>query len=136
MERNEAQADDYSDYHGGLTAEGIVMSQVQQAIDALVAAVKDSEEYKEYLRTKELISKYPLLKEQADKILRQNYEMQNRNANLYEEGDRMRQEYREMFDNQIIWDCLNAENALCRILRQVNFSLLEELDFETAFDSN
>ena len=111
------------------------MNQVQEAIDTLISAIKASEEYVEYQRAKQMILKYPPLKEQADEFLKRNYEMQRKSSNLYEHGDHLRQEYASAVSNPIIWDYLNAENALCRILRQVNICLLEELDFEVAFDN-
>lgn len=110
------------------------MSQVEEVIDTLISAIKVSDEYLEYQRAKQTILKYPILKEKADEFLRQNYEMQKKSSNLYEHGDHLRREYASVVSNPIIWDYVNAENAFCRILRRVNGSLLEELDFDVAFE--
>lgn len=110
------------------------MGQVQEAIEALISAIKTSDEYLEYQRAKQTILKYPPLKEKADEFLRRNYEMQRKSSNLFEHGDHLQKEYTAAASNPIIRDYLDSENALCRILRRVDYSLLEELDFGVAFE--
>ena len=46
----------------------------------------------------------------------------------------MEQEYREFRKNPLVKQYLEAENALCRVIQEVNWTLIEELDFDIGFD--
>ncbi len=106
------------------------MGKVQEATEALVAAIEESGEYGEYLRARQLMEKYPELKAKADEFRRRNYEMQNGGGDLYEEGERLRRDFADTLADEAVREFLDAENALCRILRQVNVKLLQRLEFE------
>ncbi|MCI9417214.1 MAG: YlbF family regulator [Eubacterium sp.] len=111
------------------------MSQVQEMTNALVEAIEESEEYKKYQEAKKKILQYPILKEKADEFRRRNYEFQNSSTDHFEEGDKLWQEFGSVTEHPVVWEYLTAENALCRILRQVSFHLLEKLDFELNFEN-
>ncbi len=110
------------------------MSQVQEKIRELIAAIKECEEYGRYQNAKQAIEKYPVLKQSADDFCRHKFELQESGADLFDEIDRLQQEYMEIGSNPVIWEYLTAENACCRILRQVNWQLLEQLDFGADFE--
>ena len=52
------------------------MSQVQKAVEDLITAVKECEEYHRYQKAREKMFQYPVLKEKADEFRRLNYDFQ------------------------------------------------------------
>ena len=75
----------------------------------------------------------PVLKAQMDEFRKRNYELQNLTVNVLEETEKLQQEFASMLDNAMVRRYLNAENAFCRLIQQVNWQLIEELDFEADF---
>lgn len=111
------------------------MNQVQELVKALIASIKESEEYGEYQRARQKISQYPALKRQADTFRRKSFDMQLSGMDIFYEGDQLKKDFEAVLKDPAAWEYLNAENAFCRILRQVNWQILESLDFEMDFDN-
>lgn len=109
------------------------MTQIEKAMEDLIAAIGTCEEYKRYLAAKEEIGKYPLLKEKADAFRRLKFELQGAETDIFEKTDRIRSEHEEIYGNPAVWEYLTAEDVFCRILRKVNWKLLESLDFDIEF---
>ena len=109
------------------------MNQVQEATETLIAAIKESEEYNRYQRAKQELRGYPLLKQQADEFRKKNYDMQNSRMDIFEEADKLQREYAEVINHPVVREYLTAENAFCRIVQQINWQLIENLDFEADF---
>ena len=128
MERNKKKADDHTDYYGG-----IGMDQIQKALEDLIAAVESCEEYQGYLAAKKEIEKHPLLKKKADEFRKLKFDLQGSETDIFEKTDTLRQEHAEVNSNPIVWEYLTTENVFCRILRQINWELLESLDFDAGF---
>ncbi len=110
------------------------MDQIQKALEDLIAAIETCEEYKGYLAAKEEIKKHPLLKKKADEFRKLKFDLQRSETDIFEKTDELRQEHEEVNGNSVVWEYLIAENAFCRILRQVNWKLLESLDFDAEFE--
>ena len=75
-------------------------------------------------------------KQQIHAFRHKNYLLQNSDGNvdLYDATDKMEQEYREFRKNPLVAEYLAAENAFCRVVQKVNWTLIEELDFEVGFE--
>lgn len=112
------------------------MNQINDALDGLMAALKASEEYIRYQTIKERVHNMPELEQEIHDFRKENYLPQNSQGtvDLYEATDRMEQEYREFRKNPIVAEYLAAETALCRVVQQINWTLIEELDFEVGFE--
>lgn len=110
------------------------MNQVQEATETLIAAIKESKEYNRYQRAKQELRGYPLLKQQADEFRKKNYDMQNSRMDIFEEADKLQREYAEVINHPVVREYLTAENAFCRIVQQINWQLIENLDFEADFE--
>lgn len=106
------------------------MNQIQKALEELIAEVETCEEYKRYLAAKKEIEKYPLLKKKADEFRKLKFNLQSSETDIFEKTDQLRFEHAEVNSNPVVWEYLTAENIFCRILRQINWQLLERLDFE------
>lgn len=137
MERNETKTNDYSNHYGSIIdvfrRRKANADPVKAAAESLVSAIRQSEVYQTYLLAKEEIMQMPVLKAQMDEFRKRNYELQNLTVNVLEETEKLQQEFASMLDNAMVRRYLNAENAFCRLIQQVNWQLIEELDFEADF---
>lgn len=77
-------------------------------------------------------------KARSQNFSKKNYLLQNSQGtvDLYEETDRMENEYREFRKNPMQSEYLAAENALCKIVQQINWTLIEGLEFEVGFEES
>ena len=91
------------------------MSQIEDVMDGLMTAIRNSEEFIRYQAIKEKVQG---------------------TVDLYEETDRMENEYRELRKNPMVSEYLAAENALCKIVQQINWTLIEGLEFEVGFEES
>ena len=98
------------------------MSRMDEAMQELVDAIKFSEEYIRYQDIKNRVHNQPQLQNSDG------------NVDLYDATDKMEQEYREFRKNPLVAEYLAAENAFCRVVQKVNWTLIEELDFEVGFE--
>lgn len=112
------------------------MGRMDEAMKELVEALKASREYCEYQDIKRRVHNLPELESRIHEFRHKNYLLQNSQGDidLYDETDRMEQEYREFRKNPLVKQYLEAENALCRVIQEVNWTLIEELDFDIGFD--
>lgn len=109
------------------------MSQIEDVMDGLMTAIRNSEEFIRYQAIKEgtWLSK---TESQITEFRKKNYLLQNSQGtvDLYEETDRMENEYREFRKNPMVSEYLAAENALCKIVQQINWTLIEGLNLKLA----
>ena len=80
MEKNEAPSDDSADYYGSgitLRKENLPMNDVDLAIENLLIALKQTEEYTEYQNQLGKINMQPDLRKQVDAYRNENFELQN-----------------------------------------------------------
>ena len=109
------------------------MSQIEDAMDGLMTAIRNSEEFIRYQAIKEKVHGFPKLESQITEFRKKNYLLQNSQGtvDLYEETDRM-----ENRKNPMASEYLAAENALCKIVQQINWTLIEGLEFEVGFEES
>ena len=112
------------------------MTELNEAMENLMEAVRHSDAFVRYQTIREKVHGFPELERQITEFRKKNYELQNSNGevDLYEETDRMEREYREFRKNPMVQEYLSAENSLCKIVEQINWTLIKELDFEVGFE--
>lgn len=109
------------------------MNQMQKALEDLVAEIKNSEEYQRYTKAKNEICKNPALKVRADELRKQNYDLQCTGTAVLAEAEHLWNEYQREIQNPIIGEYLTAETGFCRCIQEINWMLMEELDFDAEF---
>ena len=110
------------------------MNEMNTALNELVQAIKDSQEYKRYQLVREELHKEPELERKVHEFRKKNFQIQNSgNVNLFDEVDRLEQENTELRRKPIVEEYLSAELAFCRIVQRVNWILIEQLDFDLGF---
>jgi len=109
------------------------MSDINQAIDGLVEAIKESQVYKDYSSSKAILEGRPQLKRKVDEYRLKNMLLQENKETVFDESFKLQKEYAEVLNDPYVRAYLTAESALCRIFQKVNYSLLDDLEFEMAY---
>lgn len=130
MEKDQASSYDFTDYYGSIGI--IIMTELDSAVEKLIAIIKDTEVYMEYERQKEKVNRIQDLKAQIDAYRIRNYEIQNlsNEEDVLQKIEDFEREYETFRENPIVSDFLAAELALCRMMQEINIRLTAALDFD------
>ena len=108
---------------------------LDEILNNLANAFKDSPEYRDYQRIRELIHQDPEKERAINEFRRRNFELHKyRNTDLYNEIDRLEQEFAPLRAQPYVNEYLAAELALCRMVQRINYRLMEEIEFDLGFD--
>ena len=106
------------------------MDEITKCINALLVAVKDSEEYRTYKKQEEILSRNPELWQRVDQFRSNNFKLQNE-ANrdeLFSVVEQLSRESKELRRIPEVNAFLDAELALCKLLQRICRSLTEGID--------
>ena len=99
--------------------------------EELVAAVLESEEYKEYLEYLAKIKEQPELYERVCDYRRRNFELQN--DNMFDEVMRFQMENAAIRKNALVNEFLKAELSVCRMLQGITRTISERIELDVDF---
>lgn len=147
MEGDKAAADDYPDHHGGIAffhgQEVQLMDRqnrqeragtIEAALEQLVSAMKSSEEYVRFRRAEAKVAEFSGLQQRIDEFRADWYALQSSGAeDLFEQIDRVEEQNGDLRENSYVQEFLAAELALCRMFQRVNWTIMQNLDFDTSF---
>lgn len=112
------------------------MDRIDECLAGLIEAVKDSPEYKEYQRIRELVHQEPEKERAINEFRRRNFELHKcRNVDLYAEMDRLEGEFASLRAQPYVNEYLAAELAVCRMIQRINYSLMMEIEFDLGFET-
>ena len=108
------------------------MMEVQEALEQLAQAVKESEVYREYRRQSERVDNAGDMREKIDEYRVRNFELQNsvQTEDLLDKLDDFEREYEKFREDPLVEEFLDAELAFCRMMQEVDVKLAEAMDFE------
>lgn len=108
------------------------MSEVNNAIEELLRAIKRSQEYVEYRYQLDKINMQPELRRQVDTFRNENFELQNNTPEeeLLQKMEQFEEKYQTLRENPLVNDFLAAELAFCRKMQDVNLRITAGLQFE------
>jgi cell fate (sporulation/competence/biofilm development) regulator YlbF (YheA/YmcA/DUF963 family) len=106
------------------------MNDIDNAMDQLILAVRESAVYREYREQLERVKAYPELKKQIDEFRARNYEWQNSTECALEQLEFFEREYEKFREDPLVADFLEAELAFCRMMQDINIRLTESVQFE------
>ena len=106
--------------------------EVQEALEQLAQAVKESEVYREYRRQSERIDNAGDMREKIDEYRVRNFELQNsvQTEDLLDKLDDFEREYEKFREDPLVEEFLDAELAFCRMMQEIDVKLAEAMDFE------
>lgn len=109
--------------------------EVKNSLENLVTAIKSSKEYQEYWEAKEEVEKDSEKMRNLNKYRTKIYDIQNGGGgdDLYYRIDRIEHESEQFRSDSLIDKFLAAELALCRMVQEINWTLIEELNFDIEF---
>ncbi len=108
--------------------------EVENSLKNLVTAIKNSKEYQAYWEAKEEVEKDPEKMRDLNRYRTKIYDIQNGGGeDLYYRIDRIEQESEQFRADKAIDRFLAAELALCRMVQKINWTLIEELNFDIEF---
>ncbi len=110
-------------------------ARIERALNELIDAFRVSDEYQKYQEIRKKVHTYPELEEQIHAYRKKNYEVQNSagKLDLYEETERMEREDAQLRDHPLVREYLAAELAFCRIFKHINWSIIQNIDFDVGF---
>lgn len=111
------------------------MNQVDACLDKLIAAVLESDEYQCYQEIREKIKLEPEKERAIHQFRKRNFMLQRSkdNIDLFDEIDRLEQEFSKFRQEPLVEDYLSAELALCRLVQRINRKLMEQVEFDVGF---
>lgn len=112
------------------------MSQIDECIKQLVEAILDSREYQQYLSIREKVKREPDKEQEIHNFRRRNFLMRKNEGHLdlFDEVERLGQEFAGFRTEPLVEDYLAAELAVCRLFQKINRNLLEQVEFDLGFD--
>lgn len=103
---------------------------LDDATDALIAAVLATDVYKTYQAELARVKEIPELKAQIDDFRKRNFEWQSTADNDFNKLEEFEKEYSTFRDNILVQDFLAAELDLCRMMQDLYSKITAELNFE------
>lgn len=110
------------------------MGSIEKGTRDLLAAIKESDEYKEYKRTESEIMNHPLLFDRINLFRANNFRFQNEaNHDLFYAADQVFSESRELQRIPEANAYLQAELALCRLIQNIYKDMAEGIDMHIPY---
>lgn len=108
------------------------MNTIDNAINELLEAIRQSREYVEYRYQLEKINMQPELRSQIDAYRDENFALQNETPEdqLLWKIEQFEEKYRNFRENPLVNDFLAAELAFVRKIQEVNLKIAEGIQFE------
>lgn len=103
---------------------------MEQALQAYIDKILESEEYREYALQRDKVKQQPQLKEQIDTFRARNYEMQTSKEMVFEKIEAFEREYEGFREIPQVASFLAAELAFCRMMQKHNEKIMDAVDFE------
>ena len=106
------------------------MNTVGDAVDTMIHAIQDSEQYKDYIRQRETVNLFPELRDQIDEYRKTCYELQNSDDYTFEKMEQFEQENAEFRENPLVSDFLGAELDFCRMMQEILKRITTSINYE------
>ena len=108
------------------------MSELENVVDSMINAIKNTKEYQNYLREKEKISRFPDVAQQINEYRIKNYELQSMTSKeeLFNKIDDFDREYEKFKEDPLVSDFQEAELDFCRMMQNITMTVTAALDFD------
>lgn len=108
------------------------MNGVERAANQLIDEILASEYYKAYETQKERMKGKPELRDKINEFRERNFQLQNLEDSdeLFDEVDKLEREYELFSSDPIVGLFLEAELNFCRMIQDINYKIVEAIEFE------
>lgn len=110
------------------------MNRVDASIEALIEAVIESEEHRQYQEIREKLKAEPERERRVSQYRHRMFQLQNEcgDKDRFEDLERLEQEYSSLLQEPLVEEYLAAELSICRMVQRINGRLMAAIDFEPA----
>lgn len=111
------------------------MSRMEQLKAEIAATLQESDEYKEYRKLADYISRYPDLKRQVDELRRENfyYQASDDIEDPIGAAQQLDERFADVRRQPAVNRYLSAEMCLCRMVQEICMSVVDAIDFNMDF---
>ena len=103
---------------------------VNQAVEQMVQAIRNTDAYMEYRRQLGRIKEQPELKKQIDDFRTRNFELQTSKDTNFDKIDQFTRENEAFRENPLVSDFLAAELAFRRMMQEIGLYVTDQMKFE------
>ena len=106
------------------------MEDVKLKIDELIKAIKQGEIYQNYQKVLSKLDENKELHSQVDSLRGQIFDFQSNSPKeeIFDESSRLEQEFCELRKNPLVNEFLDAELALCKMLKEIGMQINENME--------
>ena len=97
---------------------------VNQAVEQMVQAIRNTDAYMEYRR------QLGRIKKQIDDFRTRNFELQTSKDTNFDKIDQFTRENEAFRENPLVSDFLAAELAFCRMMQEIGLYVTDQMKFE------
>lgn len=110
-----------------MTGKGDIISQVDDFIELL----KNTSEYIDYSRQKDLLDREPELKERVEVFRREIFTLQHDSdsEDAYEKIENLERQNKDFLSEPLVHDFLDAESSFCRLMQTIIDKVMDNIDF-------
>lgn len=106
------------------------MSNINNAVEQMIDAILNSEEYQTYREELLKVKQTPELKAQLDEYRKRNFLLQNSDDYAFDKLEEFEREFQEFRENPQVEAFLAAELSFCRMMQNVEERITGALHFE------
>ena len=104
---------------------------VRRITDELVRSLHNCSEYRTFEHAKHRLDEDPARRKKADAFRRKNFLFQNsEKSSSIQAQEEMFRERMELRQDPVIREYLDAENTMCRLLRQISLRIMDSVDLD------
>ena len=100
---------------------------VNQAVEQMVQAIRNTDAYLEYRRQLGRIKEQPELKKQIDDFRTRNFELQTSKDTNFDKIDQFTRENEAFHENPLVSDFLAAELAFYRMIQEIGLNVTDHI---------
>jgi len=107
------------------------MTDLHETTEAVIAVVKETEEYKKYIWALRKLKEYPELFNRVNELREKNYLLhRNDSEDMIDWLDALTNEFDDVINNESVSEFLQAESSLCRLMSELSTSIVRGLEFD------
>lgn len=106
------------------------MKETEKIIQDFVENLRMTQEYKRYEYSRERVRMYPELCGQLKEYCQKKYMLQKSEEDLFDKMDAFDKEYEEFRSNPVIETYLEAEAAVCKMIREIYVQIAGAIELD------
>ncbi len=105
------------------------MDTIKDKVEALIAAIRESSEYRSFQEAEQQVASIPGLEKKVREYCWKNYEIQNSSEeDWYDRVEEFEDKYREFREQPVVARYLESELSICRMLQEINAELTKVVE--------